>query len=282
MLTCNLMGGLGNQLFQIFTTISCSIKTSNQVKFLNVDTLGGGSTTVRNTFWKSFLKRLQPFLIEELPNPIHVIREKEFEFKPLPLYEMVGRDVMLYGYFQSYKYFKSDFKGICKIIGIENMKTTLLDTLGYKTNSLNDTISIHFRLGDYKKLQDYHPILTKEYYFNSLKFIQEKYPNTKFNIMYFCEEEDINDVMNTILFLQNSFKEYIFIRGEKKLSDWEQLLLMSCCHHNIIANSSFSWWAAYFNSCNNKIVCYPSIWFGPASKHNVNDLFPYHWNRIEC
>ena len=99
--------------------------------------------------------------------------------------------------------------------------------------------------------------------------------------MYFCDEEDINDVMEKIIFLQNSFKQYEFIRGDKYLADWEQLLLMSSCHHNIIANSSFSWWAAYFNNWIDKIVCYPSVWFGPAAKHNIIDLFPNNWNKIK-
>jgi len=56
---------------------------------------------------------------------------------------------------------------------------------------------------------------------------------------------------------------------------------MSCCQHNIIANSSFSWWAAYFNTNPNKIICYPEKWFGPQlSQHNTKDLFPPSWHKI--
>ena len=54
MLTCNLMGGLGNQLFQIFATISYSIESKNFFKFLNIEQLGTGSTTVRHTYWNTF------------------------------------------------------------------------------------------------------------------------------------------------------------------------------------------------------------------------------------
>ena len=280
MITCNLMGGLGNQLFQIYTTIAYSIKTNNQFKFLNIDSLGEGTTTIRYTFWQTFFKRLQLFLIKNIPQPIQVIREKGFSFQQLPVYD-INRDIMLYGYFQSFKYFNNEFQVISKIIGIESMKKTLLNTLNYNSDFFKHTISIHFRLGDYKKIPEYHPILTNEYYFNSLNFIHEKYPYIKFNVMYFCDEEDINDVMEKIIFLQNSFKQYEFIRGDKYLADWEQLLLMSSCHHNIIANSSFSWWAAYFNNWIDKIVCYPSVWFGPAAKHNIIDLFPNNWNKIK-
>jgi hypothetical protein len=55
---------------------------------------------------------------------------------------------------------------------------------------------------------------------------------------------------------------------------------MSLCKHNIIANSSFSWWGAYFNENLEKIVCYPSVWFGKNVEHNVVDLFPNRWVKI--
>jgi len=280
MITCNLMGGLGNQLFQIFTTIAYGIKSNNPFKFLNVDKLGGGSTTIRYTFWKSFLNKLNIFLINEIPQDTKVIRENGFPFNKLSILSMVNKNIMLYGYFQSYKYFEDHYNIICKVIGIDNIRQELLDKLKYDNKFLENTVSIHFRIGDYKKIPEYHPILSKKYYLNSLNFIKQKYPDKNFNIMYFCENDDIDDVIQTINFLQSYFTNLNFIRVEENLEDWEQMMLMSSCHHNIIANSSFSWWGAYFNNWNDKVVCYPSEWFGPVANHDTRDLCPKHWVQI--
>lgn len=279
MITCNLMGGLGNQIFQIFATISYAIKSKNEFKFLNVSSLGSGSTTIRNTFWNSFFYRLKLFLIDNIPQKIHVIREKDFTFNELPIDEMIGTDCLIFGYFQSYKYFHENYEIICRIIGLEKMKTDLIKKLNLNNEYLKNCVSMHFRLGDYKKFQAFHPLATYEYYRNSLNFIKNKTTDS-YNILYFCEDIDIDDVMITINRLENEFPNYKFIRGNNELEDWEQMLFMSCCHHNIIANSSFSWWGAYFNTQNEKIVCYPSVWFGEITKNDTKDLCPLEWNKI--
>jgi hypothetical protein len=273
------MGGLGNQIFQIFATISYAIKTRNQFKFTNATSLGSGSTTVRNTYWNSFFSRLKHFTTNEFPQ-LHIIREKDFTFNELPMINP-SQDIMIQGYFQSYKYFEPNYEIICRMIGLEQMKDELLKKLNYNLTFLNNVISLHFRLGDYKKLQLLHPIMKKEYYSRCLDFILKKYnKDEKFNVMYFCEDDDLNEVQITISYLSEKFPQLTFIRGENTLQDWEQMLLMSCCHHNIIANSSFSWWSAYFNSWTDKIVCYPSVWFGDIANINTKDLCPLNWTKI--
>jgi hypothetical protein len=281
MITCNLMGGLGNQIFQIFATISYAIKSHNLFKFTNVKTLGSGSTTVRNTYWDTFFSRLKYFTTDEFPQ-MHIIKEKDFTFNELPLYEMVNNNVLIHGYFQSYKYFEINYETICRMIDLEQMKDNLLKKINYDAEFLNNVISMHFRVGDYKKIQHVHPIMTKEYYERCISCILSKYQNsnTKLRVIYFCEDVDISDVNKVITYLSDKFPDLEFVRGENKLEDWEQMLLMSCCHHNIIANSSFSWWSAYFNSWEDKIVCYPSVWFGPSAPHDTRDLCPPKWTRI--
>jgi hypothetical protein len=146
------------------------------------------------------------------------------------------------------------------------------------TNS-NTTISIHFRLGDYKNLQDFHPILSYEYYYKALKYLIKS--NENYNVLYFCEELD-KDVVEFIIFrLKKQFVNINFIQCPFDIEDWQQLLLMSLCNNHIIANSTFSWWGAYFNNKEKK-VCYPSIWFGQKLQHNdLKDLFPNDWIEIK-
>ena len=90
------------------------------------------------------------------------------------------------------------------------------------------------------------------------------------------------DVSKIVMHLVSKFPQYTFTRASNLLADWEQLLLMGCCSHNIIANSSFSWWGAFFNSNKEKIVCYPSVWFGATVGHNTSDLCPPSWAKIEA
>lgn len=295
MITCNLMGGLGNQIFQIFATISYSMKCKIPFRFLNVETLGGNNNiTQRNTFWNSFFSRLSSFLMDKLPSEYHLLREQQFEYIEIPIIDdenkfetetieiVKKKDIILYGYYQSYKYFKENESAIFKMIQLEKMKNNLLIKLNFtKDNELKDTISLHFRIGDYKKIQHIHPLATYEYYERSLTYLQNLYPNKIFNILYFCEDVDLEDVFIHIEKLQTVFLFYDFQRCESTLEDWEQMLLMSLCDHNIIANSSFSWWGAYFNTNIHKTVCFPLLWFGSSINKNTNDLFPPEWVKIE-
>ena len=281
MITCNLMGGLGNQLFQIFTTISHAINLKTKFVFIDVDKLGGGQTIVRSTYWDNFLFKLKPFTSKTFPQMI-MVKEDDFRYNDLNLYKHKHQtqNICLYGYFQSHKYFIENFYTICKLIGLEETKKSVINKSGFTQDVLNDTVSLHFRLGDYKKIQHFHPIMTCEYYKKSLELIKFREPKRK-NVLYFCEEEDIEDVNKTIDKLIIDFPALTFTRASNDLSDWEQMILMSCCRDNIIANSSFSLWGAHFNMNPYKIVCYPATWFGEAAKHDTSDLCPIDWSKIK-
>ena len=280
MITCNLMGGLGNQLFQIFTTISCAINTRQKFAFIDTDKLGSGETIIRPTYWNNFLSKLKIFTTKSFPQML-VIKEQNFRYNPLNLFMNQGKNICIYGYFQSYKYFDNNFEFICRIICIDEIKKNVMTKANISEDYLNNTISIHFRIGDYKKIQHYHPIMTLEYYANAFSLITNiSNENEIKNVLYFCEEEDLLDVYEIINKLKNLYPNFIFIKASNSLSDWEQMTLMSCCKHNIIANSSFSWWGAHFNTNPDKIVCYPAVWFGEVAGHDTRDLCPDKWHKI--
>ena len=276
MITCNLCGGLGNQLFQIFTTISYAIKSKNKFYFLDSET--SPSITKRYTFWNSLLYKLKPFLMEAVVQDSTVVKQTDFTFNEIQISELMDNNICLDGYFQSYKYFQFHYETICRMLDIDKQKKKIL-----QLSNLENTISLHFRLGDYKALQGCYPIMTYEYYKKAISYIQDKDAAVVRSVFFFCEEEDIDTVMVTINLLINDFPNLFFIRASNALTDWEQMLLMSGCKHNVIANSSFSWWGAYFNSNPNKIVCYPATWFGPTIPESTKtyDLCPTEWNKVE-
>ena len=276
------MGGLGNQLFQIFTTISYSIEINNQFKFLNVKTLGSGKTTIRYTFWETLLYKLKPYLIEIIPQPIYIIRENNFKYNKL-IFDKNYKNIMIYGYFQSYKYFKNNYEIIYNLLSLELIKEKILNDYN---EDLKFTISMHFRIGDYKNIQHIHPIMQNSYYINCLNYMKNKLNlKNQYTIIYFCEETDMTNVLNCINYLEKEFYffkfKFVNKNRNRKLEDWEQLILMSCCNHNIIANSTFSWWGAYLNNKTDKIVCYPELWFGEKSNIDIIDLCPSEWKKIK-
>jgi hypothetical protein len=98
-------------------------------------------------------------------------------------------------------------------------------------------------------------------------------------ILYVHEDEDTDYVNQTIQMLQGEYKNIIFVSTKPfVLSDWEEMLVMSLCDHHIIANSTFSWWGAFLNTKDDKMVIYPERWFG--FHMDMRDRFPEKWIKI--
>jgi hypothetical protein len=280
------MGGLGNQLFQIFTAISLSLKYKIPFKFIYSDVLTTGIH--RPTYWNNFLSSLKIFTDPHLNTYNYIMfREPNFHFSSINLTSVINqiktRGIMLHGYFQSYKYFQERFKDILKLIKFNDIQNNIKNKYSSYFGD-NIVISLHFRLGDYKEKQEFHPIMNELYYVSSLNKIVNilNIDTERLKILYFCEKEDNDIVFKKIDKICNmcNVSKKNFVKIDDTVNDWEQMILMSCCNHNIIANSSFSWWGAYFNHNPDKIVCYPSIWFGDKIKNNTNDLFPSEWIKI--
>ena len=272
MLTCYLQGGLGNQLFQIFTTISYALTHKRPFAFTKQQPLD----TKRSTYWHSFLSPLAKFTKDINYSHCIKISEKAFAYNKLPT--STAESIVLYGYFQSPLYFEEHKDIIFRLIRLEEQKILALKKIEPYKIVLHQCISLHFRQGDYKQLPQHYPLLTYEYYAKAIKHIQSQHTIT--TLLIFCEQDDLPSVTLILKQLQTTFPQLKIQQAPTTLSDWEQLLAMSLCAHNIIANSSYSWWGAYFNSNPQKIVCYPANWFGPKLQQNdIKDLCPTFWEK---
>jgi len=296
-ITCYLTGGLGNQLFQIFTTIAYGLKTNRVTIFPYASKLTTGKP--RPTYWNTFLTRLLPFTtanqrFSKIPVEQYAFI-KESDYTAFLYYDFTTilqhytKTMVLYGYFQSYKYIEPYKKTIFNTIQLSTQKNDIMTEYNelFVTNQGEKTIGMHFRLGDYKQLQDFHPVLPIHYYRASLLYVLSRdldsadYCVAGYKVLYFCEKEDNDEINSMIDVLKREFGNVRWEKVDDSICDWKQMLLMSCCQYNIIANSTFSWWGAYFNETPGKVVCYPSKWFGPGLSHDISDLCPPDWEKIE-
>lgn len=266
MITNNLIGGLGNQLFQIATTIALAIRNHHTFCFdYTLPTTGG----MRKTYWDTFLKSCQAFTDSKkmfLPSDesglcqsIH-IKHIDHHYKPLDQEIPVNVEtetslIILEGYFQSYKYFEHEITDIYRIWNIHEQQILLANEFPELIKP--NRICMHFRIGDYRYLVNVHPLLDWTYYRDSLQTmfhkINDSNNQTRRNVVgqrpgdivyYLCEDCDIEDVNHIIYKLQEEYPSCKFHRIKAE-TDWQEMLLMSLCQHHIIANSSFSWWSAY-------------------------------------
>lgn len=284
--SCYLMGGLGNQLFQIFATISYGIDTHRCVIFPFNEVLTVGAT--RPTYWGHFLNALLPMTthndnVKYTNNHLlsfYRIQEPTFAHSMLPDMHSYT-EIILYGYFQSYKYFLHNQDEIFSMIGLLPQQVRIRHEFGLDYAEDVITVSMHFRIGDYQHIQHMHPVLPYDYYENAIRELKTRLDNPTFRVLYFCEAPDRDMVDSIIRRLTSRFEDVTFVNVDTAILDWKQMLMMSCCHHHIIANSTFSWWGAYMNRNPNKVVCYPFKWFGPSlANHSTVDLTPREWHKI--
>ena len=176
---------------------------------------------------------------------------KEYVFNK-DLYKL--KNSYLNGYWQSIKYFEGIENDIKKDFRFKNqLDNKNLEILNEIENS--NSISIHIRRGDYMSPENYNMygcIATPTYYKKAIKVIEEKVENPTF----FVFSNDMDWVKKNIQI--NSRVFYIDINSGN--GSYKDMQLMSNCKHNIIANSSFSWWGAWLNENKNKIVIAPKKW----------------------
>jgi len=292
MLSVFLQGGLGNQLFEIFTTIGHALKMNCMFIFTYDETLKFGIE--RNTYWDSFLSGLEKYTTkysdesltnDEIVGKFMRYNEVDFHYTELPAFSE-PLNIILWGYFQSYRYFHEYRNDIFGMIQLKVQQKKVVEKYSEYLDKKDFTshkkiISMHFRIGDYITKTDYHCILPYEYYSKAMIEMQKTRCDILMGrVLYFCEAAD-NDTVNAMIErLKKENPLFEFVKVDDTIADWEQMLIMSCCDVNIMANSTFSWWGAYFNG--SSVVFYPSRWFGPKlNRYNLKDLHLPEWNRID-
>ena len=182
-------------------------------------------------------------------------------------------NLYLDGYWQTEMYFKSIRNELLDDFEIKSSpsgeNSSMLDLI-CKSNS----VSVHIRRGDYVNNAETfqkHGVSSMEYYNKAINYINKRVENTHF----FIFSDDIEWVRQNF-----TIKHAIHFIGFNDASkNFEDLRLMKNCKHNIIANSSFSWWGAWLNENPNKIVIAPANWFNDISV-NTNNLIPSDWVSI--
>ena len=255
MISCKLAGGLGNMMFQIAATSAAGWKHGDE-SIYNFNEHIGMLHRLPKEYENTIFRKLRK---SESPLPWPIMEYSDHPYKNIPY----KKHQTWYGYFQSEKYFNKYREKILDLFDpTEETHTYIADKYGSILNT--NSVSIHIRRGDYIGLQDKHPILDQEYYQKALGHI-----NNIDNILIFSDDPEWCK--------DNYDKSYTIIEEE----DYISLYIMAKCKHNIIANSSFSWWGAWLNLNKDKIVIAPQQWFGPGLSHiNIQDLIPEGWLTI--
>jgi hypothetical protein len=278
-----LTGGLGNQMFQF--AIGFAIAKKNDVRlsldlnYINRRQLFNGFELekVFNIYSKvSFLNKalsFQSINFKEILNKIDVtfynFKEPHFHYTSKIL--DIPKHSFLDGYWQSELYFKDYSKEIKKIFSFSDKLDEQNQLISNDIDQSN-SISIHIRRGDFLlKRNDNHYINLKEYYLKAINESSKFFKNPK----YFIFTDDPSWVTDNFV-LDHSYFIVAVNQGAKSFYDMH---LMSLCKSNIIANSSFSWWGAWLNDKEDKIIYAPKSWFKDKSICTDN-LIPNSWNII--
>ncbi len=278
MITINLKGGLGNQMFQYAAARHLGVKYKTnlvlnteyfsniphgdvprkyQLNIFNIDKNIKFKESINQTV-KLLQKILLKFFGEKIQIPLANILLK------------VGLSVHLNGYFQSEIYFKN-------IRDILLKEFTLTKELGEEAGKIknilenSEGVAINIRHADYLR-PDYIKIYrtcNMEYYNKAVEYIKNEVKNPL--ICVFSDDPE---------WVKKEFKiENVIFAGNDILKDYEQMYLMSICKHNIIANSSFAWWGAWLNKNPNKIVIGPKQWLVNKTSDKL-DVLPKEWIQI--
>jgi len=285
MIVIKIQGGIGNQLFQF--ALALALKKSNPEKKVRIDMTfykyQDTEITKRKLYLKAFA--IDEFEIHEntklnlffkIKNRLVSLRKKNIVTEKTKSYDSdifhIKDPVYLSGYFQSYKYFENVNEVLRQQLVLNSDLTDKSNLYKQIIFSKPISISIHIRRGDYlTKYATTYNLLTIDYYQKAIATVKSKLGNLPVCVFIFSDDLDWckeNMLLND---------ETVFIENTNT-PDYEDLLLMSYCSHNIIANSSYSWWSAWLNTNSNKIIVAPSQWYKQQEPDFINSIYPSTWN----
>ena len=276
MITCNLMGGLGNQMFQYAIGKKISLEYDKELildktfllrrdldityRDFDLDIFNINNKIVENFVVTNDYKVLdEPFNAPNMTNSIKNINTNE--------------NIYVSGFFQKEYYFKDIRTQILQDFNIsiqdDNIKKLESDILS------SNSICINVRRGDYvtnQNTNNFHGFHGVEYINKSISEITKKIKNP----MFYIFSDDIDWCVNNLkIDYPHFFVDHTY-KGNKFSS---YLKLMSSCKNFIIPNSTFAWWATWLNQNEEKIVYVPNNWFN-VNYMNTDGLIPLNWNKL--
>lgn len=283
MIIVQLGGGLGNQLCQYACGRNLSIKNNDTLKldieaYTNDDYRMYGLkhfNITENIATTEEIKKLKlPYgFLSRCARAfrIKIMRQFNIGFRP-EILKLKG-DIYLAGFWKNEKYFKKIEDTIRKEFTLRNPFSNASQEI--KDNILRESIpvSLHVRRGDYVSHPGtlrHHGVCSPEYYKSALDHLSSRVDISRL----FIFSDDIEWVKNNMTF---DFP-HTFV-SQANIPDYEEMMLMSYCQHNIIANSTFSWWGAWLNQNPKKIVIAPKKWLAKTGNDYYKEI-PPDWIKL--
>lgn len=180
-------------------------------------------------------------------------------------YKKLTNDVYIEGFWNEERYFSDIFNFVRKTYTFNGTLTPEQSEF-LKQIEATESVGIHVRRGDYAKYPDAFPMCTPDYYKDALQIIKKKHAQ----VHCFVFSDDLDWCRKELSFMEN----VNFVENKINTEAYKDMWLMSKCKHNIMANSTFSWWAAWLNANQNKIVVYPKTVF------KTYETMPNEWIKI--
>ena len=277
-------GGLGNQMFQYALTL----KQQQMGRVVKIDVTKYAEHHWHNDFELdqvfglecpfADLKEIKKLGYRKANRWTELLRKTPFAKKTIYNHESYSFDshvldldgYYIEGYWQSEKYFSDVEEVIRKNYHFpefcENWQKELAQSME-ETHS----VSVHIRRGDYLNYPNLNGICTLDYYKNAMNYFREKY---KENIRFYIFTNDFEWAKSHF-----TDEDCYFVQGNSGKESYRDMQLMSLCEHNIIANSSFSWWGAWLNANKEKTVIAPDRWVN--SEEDTSAVVPENWMKMK-